>query len=146
DSVAPRAKRVRNRTYTALMGMYRELGKNPGVFRVLISQLTARFPFGMLSIILLLHIQLGYGDYTSAGVVLAAQSIGQALAGPLTSRLMGRLGMRQVLGSTSLLCSALLVTIAFVHLPLAVIVALAFVLGTTTPPVTPAVRTLYPVL
>lgn len=128
------------------MGMYRELGKNPGVFRVLVSQLTARFPFGMLSIILLLHIQLGYGDYTSAGIVLAAQSVGQALAGPLTSRLMGRLGMRQVLASTSLLCSALLVTIAFVHLPLAVTVALAFILGTTTPPVTPAVRTLYPVL
>ncbi|WP_341873795.1 hypothetical protein [Leucobacter coleopterorum] len=99
------------------MGIYRELGRNPGVFRVLVSQLTARFPFGMLSIILLLHIQLAYGDYTSAGIVLATQSAGQAISGPVASRLMGRWGMRPVLTLTAILCSGLLVTIAVVHLP-----------------------------
>ena len=128
------------------MGIYRDLGRHPGVFRVLFSQLTARFPFGMLSIILLLHIQLAYGDYTSAGIVLATQSIGQAISGPLSSRLMGRLGMRPVLAGTSLLCAALLVTIALVHLPLLVTASIAFMIGLTTPPVTPAVRTLYPSL
>ncbi|MFC5337758.1 MFS transporter [Leucobacter denitrificans] len=126
------------------MGIYRELGRHPGVYRVLASQLTARFPFGMLSIIILLHMQLQYGDYTSAGIVLAAQSVGQAIAGPLTSRLMGTLGMRRVLATTSIVCSALLVTIAFVHLPLLIVTALAFLIGITTPPITPAVRTLYP--
>ena len=128
------------------MGIYRELGRNPGVFRVLGSQLMARFPFGMLSIILLLHIQLAYGDYTSAGIVLATQSIGQAVSGPLSSRLMGRLGMRPVLGVTSLVCAILLVTIALVHLPLVIVAAIAFLVGLSTPPVTPAVRTLYPTL
>ena len=128
------------------MGIYRDLGRNPGVFRVLFSQLTARFPFGMLSIILLLHIQLAYGDYTSAGIVLATQSVGQAISGPLSSRLMGRLGMRPVLAGTSLLCAALLVTIALVHLPLLITAGIAFLVGLTTPPVTPAVRTLYPSL
>ena len=98
----------------------------------------------MLSIIVLLHMQLQFGDYTSAGIVLAAQSVGQAIAGPLTSRLMGRWGMRRVLTITSLLCSALLVVIAFVHLPLAVVTGIAFLIGVTTPPITPAVRTLYP--
>ncbi|UOQ61214.1 MFS transporter [Leucobacter rhizosphaerae] len=128
------------------MGIYRELARNPGVVRVLISQLTARFPFGMLSIILLLHIQLAYGDYTSAGIVLAAQSVGQAISGPVSSRLMGRLGMRPVLALTSLLCAALLVAIAVAHLPLAITAGLALLVGLTTPPVTPAVRTLYPKL
>ncbi|QBE49787.1 MFS transporter [Leucobacter triazinivorans] len=128
------------------MGMYRDLGRNPGVFRILFSQLTARFPFGMLSIILLLHIQLAYGDFTSAGIVLATQSIGQAISGPLSSRLMGRWGMRRVLSITSVLCSALLVTIALVHLPLPLVAAIAFLVGLSTPPVTPAVRTLYPKL
>lgn len=128
------------------MGIYRELGRNPGVFRVLISQLTARFPFGMLSIILLLHVQVAYGDYTSAGAVLAAQSVGQAVSGPLSSRLMGRYGMRTVLGTTSVVCALLLVTIAVVHLPLAVVMGIAFAVGITTPPVTPAVRTLYPTI
>ncbi|WP_440313008.1 MFS transporter [Leucobacter chromiireducens] len=128
------------------MGIYGELGKNPGVFRVLVSQLLARFPFGMLSIILLLHIQVSYGDYTSAGIVLATQSLGQAVSGPLSSRLMGRLGMRPVLSVTSVICAVLLVTIAFVHLPLFVVAGLALLVGLTTPPITPAVRTIYPKL
>ncbi len=128
------------------MGIYGELGKNPGVFRVLVSQLLARFPFGMLSIILLLHIQVSYGDYTSAGLVLATQSLGQAVSGPLSSRLMGRLGMRPVLSVTSVVCAVLLVTIAFVHLPLFVVAGLALLVGLTTPPITPAVRTIYPKL
>lgn len=128
------------------MGIYRELGRSPGVFRILFAQLTARFPFGMLSIIMLLHIELAYGDFTSAGIVLATQSIGQAIAGPLTSRLMGRLGMRRVLSVTSLVCALLLVTIAFVHLPFIIVVGLALLVGLSTPPITPAVRTVYPKL
>lgn len=106
----------------------------------------ARFPFGMLSIILLLHIQLAYGDYTSAGLVLATQSVGQAISGPLSSRFMGRWGMRPVLTTTSILCAALLATIAVTQLPLVIVAVLAFGVGLATPPVTPAVRTMYPKL
>ncbi|NLB46630.1 MAG: MFS transporter [Microbacteriaceae bacterium] len=126
------------------MGIYRDLARTPGVFRILLSQLTARFPFGMLSITLLLHIQLQYGNYTSAGVILAAQSVGQAIAGPLTSRLMGRLGMRSVLSVTTVFCSGLLVLVALTLMPLTVLAVVAFLIGITTPPVTPAVRTIYP--
>ncbi len=132
--------------YTRLMGVYRDLGRNPGVFRVLGSQLLARFPFGMLSIIVLLHIQLAYGDYSSAGLVLATQSIGQAISGPLSSRLMGRWGMRPVLTVTSIACAVLLVLIAVVHLPLVIVTGIALLVGLSTPPITPAVRTLYPKL
>jgi len=128
------------------VGIYRDLARQPGVVRILLSQLTARFPFGMLSITVLLHIQLLYGNYTSAGVILAAQSVGQAIAGPLTSRLMGRLGMRQVLIVTTAICASLLALIALTMLPLAMVTAIAFVIGLTTPPVTPAVRTIYPKL
>ena len=77
-------------------------------------------------------------------MILAAQSVGQAIAGPLTSRLMGRLGMRQVLVVTTAICASLLVLVALTMLPLAVVTAIAFVIGLTTPPVTPAVRTIYP--
>ena len=127
-----------------MVSIYGQLGKNPGVFRVLFSQLLARFPFGMLSIILLLHIQLAYGDYTSAGLVLATQSVGQAVSGPLSSRFMGRWGMRPVLTTTSVLCAVLLTTIAVTKLPLFVVAVLALGVGLATPPVTPAVRTMYP--
>jgi MFS family permease len=126
------------------VGIYRDLARTPGVFRILASQLSARFPFGMLSITLLLHIQLQYGNYTAAGVVLASQSVGQAIAGPLTSRLMGRLGMRLVLSVTTVICTGLLLLIALTTLPLTAVAVIAFFLGITTPPVTPAVRTIYP--
>ncbi|KAM9863570.1 MFS transporter [Leucobacter sp. BZR 635] len=126
------------------MGIYRELARNEGVFRILFSQLTARFPFGMLSIIVLLHMQEQFGEYTAAGIVLAAQSIGQAISGPLSSRLMGRFGMRRVLWITTVLCTGFIIVIAFVHLPLAVTALISFAIGLTTPPITPAVRTLYP--
>lgn len=116
------------------------------MYRVVASQLAARFPFGMLSIILLLHVQLAFGDYTSAGIVLATQSAGQAISGPVSSRLMGRWGMRPVLTFTAIACSGLLITIALVHLPLLIVAGIAFFIGITTPPVTPAVRTLYPKL
>lgn len=126
------------------MGIYRDLARTPGVFRILISQLTARFPFGMLSITVLLHIQLVYGNYTSAGIILAAQSIGQAISGPVSSRLMGRLGMRPVLATTMVVCASLLALIALTVLPLPLVAGIAFVIGLTTPPIVPAVRTVYP--
>ncbi|WP_336651756.1 MULTISPECIES: MFS transporter [unclassified Leucobacter] len=128
------------------MGIYGALAQQPGVVRVLVSQLLARFPFGMLSIILLLHVELAFGDFTSAGVVLAAQSVGQAISGPLSGRIMGRFGMRPVLAATSLVCTALLVIIALAQMPLVAVAGVAGLIGLTTPPVTPAVRTLYPKL
>ena len=126
------------------MGIYRDLARQPGVVRVLIAQLTARFPFGMLSIILLLHIELVYGNYSSAGVILAAFSVGMAISGPLSSRYMGIFGMRQVLAFTTLISTILLVVIALTSLPLAAVAVLTFLFGLSTPPVTPAVRTIYP--
>lgn len=129
-----------------MVGIYRDLGRSPGVYRILLAQLTARFPFGMLTIILLLHVQLVYGNYTSAGVILAGLSIGQAVSGPLASRLMGRLGMRRVLTLTTLVSSGLLVLIALTQFPLVAVAVIALLVGLTTPPVMPAVRTIYPTL
>ena len=36
---------------------YREVLKSPGFLRVITSQLLARFPFGMMSLALVMHIQ-----------------------------------------------------------------------------------------
>ena len=122
------------------MGIYRDLSQSTGVFRIIFAQLLARLPFGMLALAMLLHIELVYGNYTAAGAVLAAQSIGQALSGPVTSRWMGRWGMRNVLLLTTAVCAVALTTIALLPLPLLVIVGLAFLVGFSTPPVSPAVR------
>ncbi|MFE6967272.1 MFS transporter [Agromyces sp. NPDC057679] len=126
------------------MGSYSELLKTSGVARIIAAQLTARFPFGMLSLAFLLHVEQQTGSYGAAGLVLAATSIGQAIAGPFTSRLMGRFGMRPVLIITLAVCVTGVVAIAVLPLTVPLYMAVGFVAGLATPPVQPAVRTIYP--
>ncbi|MGO4534351.1 MFS transporter [Leifsonia sp. 2MCAF36] len=126
------------------MSSYTSLLKTPGVARIIAAQLTARFPFGMLSLAFLLHIERVHDSYGAAGLVLGAMSIGQAIAGPMTSRLMGVLGMRVVLWTTLLLCSAAVAAIGLFVMPIPLTMAVAFFAGLCMPPIQPAVRTIYP--
>ncbi len=126
------------------MSTYGSLLKTPGVARIIAAQLTARFPFGMLSLAYLLHIERIHHSYGAAGLVLAATSIGQAIAGPLTSRWMGVWGMRRVLTLTMVVCAASIATIAFFELPIPVYMVVGFIGGLSMPPIQPAVRTIYP--
>lgn len=126
------------------MAGYRDLLRTPGVARIIAAQLTARFPNGMTSLAILLHIEQVTGSYGSAGLVLAATSVGQAIAGPVTSRWMGIWGMRRVLTTTLLICAASITALALVQVPLAVYMLLGFVAGLSTPPIQSAVRTIYP--
>ncbi|MWV49272.1 MFS transporter [Rathayibacter sp. VKM Ac-2803] len=126
------------------MGSYTELLKTPGVGRIIAAQLTARFPFGMLSLAFLLHVERVHESYAAAGLVLGSMSIGQAIAGPLTSRLMGRLGMRRVLTLTLIVCAAAIIAMALLELEIWQFVVIAMIAGLSMPPVQPAVRTIYP--
>jgi len=126
------------------MAGYRDLLRTPGVARIIAAQLTARFPNGMTSLAILLHIEQITGSYGSAGLVLAATSVGQAIAGPVTSRWMGVWGMRRVLTTTLLICAAAITALALLELPLPGYMALGVVAGLSTPPVQSAVRTIYP--
>lgn len=128
------------------MRSYLDLLKTPGVGRILAAQLTARFPFGMLSLAFLIHIEHAYGSYGAAGLVLGAMSIGQAIAGPATSRLMGRWGMRPVISVTMAVCAVAIVVMALVSLPIVALLAVGFIAGLSMPPIQPAVRTIYPKL
>jgi len=123
---------------------YGSLLKTPGVARIIAAQLTARFPFGMLSLAYLIHIEHIHHSYGAAGLVLAATSLGQAISGPLTSRWMGVWGMRRVLTLTMIVCAASIAAIAFLVLPVAAYMVIGFVGGLSTPPIQPAVRTIYP--
>ncbi len=126
------------------MGSYSDLLRTSGVARIIAAQLTARFPSGMLSLAFLLHIERQTGSYGAAGLVLAATSIGQAVAGPLTSRFMGRWGMRPVLITTLVVCVTSVVAIGVLPLTVPLYMAIGLVAGLATPPVQPAVRTIYP--
>jgi len=126
------------------VGSYTDLLRTSGVARIIAAQLTARFPSGMLSLAFLLHVEQSTGSYGAAGLVLAATSIGQAIAGPLTSRLMGRLGMRPVLIVTTAVCVTGIVSIGVLPLTVPLYMLVGFITGLATPPVQPAVRTIYP--
>ncbi|MBW8872718.1 MAG: MFS transporter, partial [Leifsonia sp.] len=126
------------------MSTYSSLLKTPGVARIIAAQLTARFPFGMLSLAFLLHIERVHDSYGAAGLVLGAMSIGQAIAGPMTSRLMGVLGMRVVLWTTLGFCSAAVAAIGIFVMPIPLTMGVAFFAGLSMPPIQPAVRTIYP--
>ena len=100
----------------------------------------------MISLAYLLHIERIFESYGLAGLVLAATSFGQALAGPLTSRMMGRFGMRPVIAITILISALSMAGIAFVVMPIGWYLAVGFLGGLSTPPIQPAVRTIYPTM
>lgn len=118
--------------------------RTPGVARIIGAQLVARFPGGMLSLGFLIHIEHIFHSYGAAGLVLAAMSIGQAVSGPITSRWMGRWGMRPVLILTATVCSIAITTIALAPMPLWGYMIAALIGGLSYPPIQPAVRTIYP--
>ncbi|GLJ63078.1 MFS transporter [Microbacterium barkeri] len=126
------------------MSGYRDLLRTPGVGRIIAAQLAARFPGGMVALAVLLHVEHTHHSYGAAGTVLAAVSIGQAVAGPVTSRWMGRWGMRRVLALTTLVTSAAIAALALVPAPLPVTILFGLIAGLASPPVQSAVRTIYP--
>jgi len=123
---------------------YLDLLRTRGVARIISAQLLARFPGGMLSLGFLIHIEHIFHSYGAAGLVLGATSVGQAISGPVTSRWMGRWGMRPVLILTTAVCAVALSTIALASLPLWGFMIAGLVAGLSYPPVQPAVRTIYP--
>ncbi|WP_336646851.1 MFS transporter [Microbacterium sp. USHLN186] len=128
------------------MAGYRDLLRTPGVARMIAAQLVARFPNGMTSLAVLLHVEQQTGSYGAAGIVLAAASVGQAIAGPVTSRWMGAWGMRRVLTLTLVVCILAVLGLALLPLTLPGYMVFALLAGLSTPPVQAAVRTIYPKL
>ncbi|MCH1883890.1 MFS transporter [Agrococcus sp. ARC_14] len=126
------------------MRTYAEVLRVPGLARIMLAQLIARFPAGMYSLGILMHMEHEHGSYTAAGLVLAAFSIGMAVAGPFVSRLMSRFGTLQVLALTTLVSSAALLAMGVLEVPLWADALAGIVAGAAMPPVVPTVRTLYP--
>ncbi|WP_026373886.1 MFS transporter [Agrococcus lahaulensis] len=126
------------------MRAYGEVLRVPGLARIMLAQLIARFPAGMYSLGILMHMEQQHGSYTAAGLVLAAFSVGMAIAGPFVSRLMSRFGTVTVLVTTAVISILALLSIASFEIPLWGDVLAGAIAGAAMPPVVPTVRTLYP--
>lgn len=128
------------------MGTYSALAKAPGVVRVVATQLVARFPFGMMSLAFVMHIEFVHGSYAIAGIALAAETIGAAISGPLLSRKIGAWGARRVIMLAALISGLAMAAIAAFESPPLTMIMLALVVGLSSPPIQAAVRTIYPTL
>ena len=128
------------------MAGYRDLLRTSGVARIIAAQLTARFPNGMTSLAILLHVENQTGSYGAAGLVLAAASLGQAVSGPVTSRWMGIWGIRRVLTLTTAVCALALLAMALIPMGIPGYMVFGLLAGLSTPPVQSAARTIYPKL
>lgn len=126
------------------MKRYGELLRIPGLAAIVTAQLLARFPGGMLALGLLIHVQSQTGNFTIPGFVLAAQSLGQAVASPIMTRLMIRFGIRRVIGSLLVISVIAITVMALVPLEPLALVLLGLVIGFTLPPIQPAARAVYP--
>ncbi|WP_435742070.1 MFS transporter [Nocardioides sp. SYSU DS0663] len=128
------------------MNSYLAALRTPGVLRVTASQLVARLPLGMLSLATLLHVQALSGSFARAGLVVACMTLAEAVAMPVSGRLLGRLDARAVVATFGSAHAVALLALAWAGDVLWLLCVLAAVVGATVPPIMPAVRALYPSL
>jgi MFS family permease len=128
------------------MSSYGALFRSPGFLRVISSQLYARFPFGMMTLAFVMHIQHVHHSYAVAGLALGADTIGAAISGPVLGRLFGKYGTARVLITTASIGAMAMAGIGLLNAAPAVMIGLALVVGLTSPPIQTAARTVYPTL
>ena len=128
------------------MRTYAELFKNPGVASVLFAQLLARFPFGMQTITFAIHLEHIFGNYTVAGLAIAASTVGAAFSAPILGRLVALYGIKVIVISCSLISPIGFLLLAFAPLTEGQAILTALALGLFVPPIQPAARAVYPTL
>ena len=128
------------------MRTYAELFKTPGVALVLFAQLLARFPFGMQTITFAVHLEHVFGNYTVAGLAIAASTVGAAISAPILGRLVAVYGIKVIVITCSLVSPIGFLLIAFAPLTEGQAILTALALGFFVPPIQPATRAVYPTL
>lgn len=124
---------------------YRRLLTVPGSRALTAADLCARLPQGMLSVTVLLVVS----EHTSmrvAGLALAGSTLGLAVTAPLRGRLADQSGVSRVAGlcyAGYLVSWAGLLVASAARESAAILVVIATVVGCCTPPLSPAMRSLW---
>lgn len=126
-----------------MLAGYRTVLKWRGVPRVLLSQLIAHFPSGMISIVLLILVSDRTGSYAQAGLVLSALTIGRTINGPLSARALSVLAVRPTLIVMSALSAGALLLVALTDLNVVLTISMGFIYGLFLPPVKQRARSMY---
>jgi MFS family permease len=117
----------------------------PGVLRLFVTSLIARFPMAALGVLFVLHARALGHSYAAGGAIAAASAIGTAIGSPVLGRLIDTRGQTPVLVATAVICSGALGVAAATTpgTPLPVIAALALLAGFMQPPVAAAARAVW---
>ena len=109
----------------------------------MLAGLIARFPISMYGLGAVLLVQSRTGSYFTAGVVSASFAISAAVGGPITSRLVDRLGQNKLIPILlSLHVTTLLITIFLIikDANLILVLLLGVISGATVPTIGPFIR------
>jgi MFS family permease len=116
----------------------------PQVARLLFAALVGRLPGGMVPLAIVLFARDTGSGYGRAGLLTAAYSLGCCLGGPALSRVMDLRGQRSALVLGGVVSSSALGVLPWV--PSSGALGVALLAGLATPPLEPALRTLWPSL
>ena len=126
---------------------YRALLRTPHARRLFSFSLLARLPIGMTPLALLLLVRETGAGYGAAGAVSAAYFVAAAIAAPISGRLVDKRGATSVLLPRAILSPGLLLgvwALAAAGAPLPAIAACAAAAGALLPPISAALRSLWP--
>lgn len=128
-------------------GQYARVLSTPGVAPLFAITVLARLPIGLIALALVLFLRDQTGSFAIAGGAAAAFAAGAAVAAPFQGRMIDRRGQRRVLlplaagNATGLV---LLIPMGHGGASTASVLALSFVTGATVPPLSSALRALWP--
>ena len=126
---------------------YALLFREPGLARILLASIVGRMPIGVATLAILMSVQAHAGSFAQSGAAAACYVFGLAVVAPLLGRMIDRLGPRPVLVASAVIYPmALAAFVLLLHLSAGAtaIAACALVAGAALPPVTIAMRTLFP--
>jgi MFS family permease len=129
------------------MRAYLDLMRAPGVAPLLAATTLGRLPYGMNILALILLLRSEEFGYAEVGIVTGGSGLALGVIAPVLGRLIDRLGQTRVLASTAVAClcaNAGLAAAVLSGAGLLPVMLLALVGGATTPPISPAMRTLWP--
>ena len=126
------------------MKLYVKLFSSPGLVRVVIAQLLARFPYGMMVLALVMHVQHIFHSYAIAGLAMGAETIMSAISGPLLGRWVGRFGIYKIFVPGTILSILIFFLIAYTPFAAWWVILLSGIIGFVQPPTQSVARTVYP--
>ncbi len=128
---------------------YRRVLRAPQVTPLLAGALVAVLPVGMGTLAVVVFVERQTGSYAPAGLVAAALAFGAAVATPVLGRLIDRVGQPRVLVPCAVVSPvglASIVPVAHAGASVGVLGAVAFVAGSSAPPVLSCLRSMWPAL